>query len=54
MQTRLYINNELCHNLTQLQEHLKGLSYGSEVFSDILEYALCGDLSIWLCEHGHD
>ena len=54
MQIRLYINNELCHNLTQLQEHLKGLSYGSEIFSDILEYALCGDLSIWLCEHGHE
>ena len=54
MPTRLCINNELCHNLTQLQEHLKGITYDSNVFSDILEYALCGDLSTWLCEHGHE
>ena len=54
MQTRLYINNELCHDLTQLQDYVRSLSYGSEIYSDILEYALCGDLSSWLHEHGHE
>ena len=54
MRTRLYINNELCHDLTQLQDYVRSLSYGSEIYSDILEYALCGDLSAWLHEHGYE
>ena len=54
MQTRLYINNELCRDLSQLQDQIRNLSYGSETFSDILEYAMCGDMSVWLREHGHE
>lgn len=52
MRTILYINNELCRDLTQLQECIRDISYGSEVYTDIIEYALCGDLTAWLHEHG--
>ena len=54
MNTRLYIKNELCCDLTQLQEQIRNLSYGSEEFSDILEYAMCGDMAAWLSEHGNE
>lgn len=54
MKTILYIDNEICTSLTQLQEHIKNMKYGSEVFTDILEYALCGDLTTWLREHDYE
>lgn len=51
MQTRLYINNELCQDLKHLQVLMKKIPVDSEVYSDILEYSRYGDLSSWLREH---
>lgn len=47
-------NNKLCCDLNSLYVYVRDSTYGSEIYTDILEYALYGDLSKWLLEHGYN
>lgn len=50
----LYINNEHCLSLEQLEHYFQDLYEGSDTYLDLLDYAKSGDLSKWLNEHNEN
>lgn len=49
--TNLYINNEHCLDLKQLEKYFHDLQEGTDIYFDLLDYSRHGDLFNWLNEH---